>query len=54
MSHCLLCQSVPRHFQVISSDVKAKSNLSKKVLCQERYIPLCHMYILKAAAFKKE
>lgn len=47
MSHCLSCQSMPRHFQVIISDVEAKSNLSEMVLCRERYIPV---YILKAAA----
>ena len=53
MSHCLSCQSMPRHFQVITSDVEAKSNLSEMVLCQERYIPVYPVYILKAAALIK-
>lgn len=53
MSHCLLCHSMPSHFQVISSDVEAKSNLNEMVLCQEIYIPMYPVYILKAAVLIK-
>lgn len=53
MSHCLLCHSMPSNFQVISSDVEAKSNLNEMVLCQEIYIPMYPVYILKAAVLIK-
>lgn len=45
---------MPMHFKVISSNVNAKINLGEIGLCQERYIPVYHMYVLKTAAFTNE